>query len=354
MGLLGKTINDIMPQDASWRERATERVEQLTMPRWALGRLLDLAVDLAGMTRSLRPGHARRLIVTLAADHGVARRGVSQYPQAVTAQMVANFAAGGAAVNALSRVANCGLLVVDMGVAGDLSALVERGVVVDASLGAGTADIAAGPAMTRQQAVRCVEQGIRIVSDRARQVDLFGTGEMGIGNTTSAAAICSCLTGEPPARVTGRGTGVDDAGLRRKIRAVEVALERNRPDPEDGLDALSKVGGFEIGGIAGVILGAALHRRPVLVDGFISTAGALIAHALCPATVEYTILAHSSAEPGHEVMCAHLGKSPLLDLDLRLGEGTGAALAMPLVEGAARVLSEVATFTEAGVAGVDA
>jgi nicotinate-nucleotide--dimethylbenzimidazole phosphoribosyltransferase len=264
---------------------------------------------------------------------------------------VANFATGGAGVNALAKVGGADLLVVDMGVAGDLSEWVDRGAVVDCRVGPGTRDISVGPAMSREDAVVSVEHGIRLALERSPDTDIFGTGEMGIGNTTPSAAICACVTGEPIERVTGRGTGIDDHRLQQKIEVVRRALTVNAPNCEDGLDVLAGVGGFEIGGIAGLILGAARERRPVVVDGFISTAGALIAQALCPAAADYMVLAHASAEYGHEAMCAYLGKRPLLDLDFRLGEGTGAALAMPLLEGAVRVLSEVATFSEAGVSG---
>lgn len=351
MGLLEETVEQVAPQDPAWRARARERLERLTMPRWALGRLMDLAEDLAGMTRSMRPPVERRTVVTMAADHGVVSEGVSQYPQEVTVQMVHNFAQGGAGVNALARVGGAHLVVVDMGVAGDLGGLVREGRVVSGRAGGGTGNIARGPAMAREEAVRCVETGIEIALGLGPTTDVFGTGDMGIGNTTPSAAIAAVLTGRPAAEVTGRGTGIDDARLAHKTQVIERAIEVNRPDAGDGVDVLAKVGGFEIGGIAGLILGAASLRRPVVVDGFISTAGALIAHALAPHTADYMIAAHRSAERGHGLMLDRLGKRPLLDLDLRLGEGTGAALAMPLVEAAARLLTEVRTFEEAAVSG---
>jgi len=238
---------------------------------------------------------------------------------------------------------------VDMGVAANLSPVARTGKIVSKKIAPGTANIARGPAMTRQQAIQAVEAGIEVVERLSDSTDVFGAGDMGIANTTPSAAVVAALTGAPAAEVTGRGTGIDDSQLARKIAVVETALNVNRPDPNDGLDVLSKVGGFEIGGIAGLVLGAAARRKPVVLDGFISTAGALIAHALAPAAADYMIAAHRSAEHGHKVMHQRLGKEPLLDLKLRLGEGTGAALAMNLVEAAARVLTKVATFEEAAV-----
>jgi nicotinate-nucleotide--dimethylbenzimidazole phosphoribosyltransferase len=349
VSLLNATLARIAPQDPAWRDRAKQRLDQLIMPHWALGRLMDLAVDLAGMTRSLSPPVARKTIVTMAGDHGVAAEGVSKYPQEVTPQMVLGFVGGMAGINALSRLAGARVVVVDMGVAADLGELARAGKIIDKKVALGTANIAAGPAMTRQQAVQAVEAGIEIVEGLAETTDVFGTGDMGIANTTPSTAVVAMLTRMPVAEVTGRGTGIDDEQLARKIAVVEKALALNRPDPLDPLGVLAKVGGFEIGGIAGVVLAAAARQKPVVVDGFISTAGAMLAHALCPAAGDYIIAAHRSAEQGHRVMHARLGKEPLLDLGLRLGEGTGAALAMNLVEAAQRILTEVATFDEAHV-----
>ena len=324
------------------------------MPHWALGRLMDLAVDLAGMTRSLRPPTARKTIVTMAGDHGVAAEGVSKYPQEVTPQMVLGFVGGMAGINALGRLAGARVVVVDMGVAADLGALAAAGKIIAKKVAPGTANIAKGPAMTRDQAVQAIDAGIEVVAALADSTDVFGTGDMGIANTTPSTAVVAAITGEPVAALTGRGTGIDDEQLTRKIAVVEAALAVNRPDPRDGLDVLAKVGGFEIGGIAGVILAAAARRKPVVVDGFISTAGALIAQALCPAAIDYVVAAHRSAEQGHRTMQRQLGKEPLLDLNLRLGEGSGAALAMNLVEAAQRILTEVATFDEAHVSKANA
>jgi nicotinate-nucleotide--dimethylbenzimidazole phosphoribosyltransferase len=347
MTLLNDTIARIQSQDQNSRAAAHARLSQLTMPYWALGRLMDLAEDLAGMTGSLRPPLARKVVVTMAGDHGVTAAGVSLYPQAVTAQMVLNFVNGGAGINALAKLAGARVVVADLGVASDLGPAKDK--IVSKPVAPGTANMAVGPAMTREQAIRSIEAGIEIVHDLADTTDLFGTGDMGIGNTTPSSAIIAVLTGSSVEQVTGRGTGIDDAQLQHKIAVIEKALAANQPNLADGLDVLAKVGGFEIGGIAGLILGAASLRKPVLIDGVISTAGALIAHALEPKSADYMIAAHRSVEQGHRVALQHLGKQPLLDLDLRLGEGTGAALAMPMVEAAACLLTEVATFEEAAV-----
>jgi nicotinate-nucleotide--dimethylbenzimidazole phosphoribosyltransferase len=353
MSTLAATLAAITPQDPAWRAQATARIEQLTMPRWALGRLCDLAVDLAGMTRSLRPAVERATIVTMAGDHGVCAEGVSLFPQAVTPQMVHNFVRGGAGVNVLARVSGARVVVADLGVAADLSALVASGAIIGAKVAPGTANLAVGPAMSRAQALESIERGIAIAHQLAATSDVFGTGEMGIGNTTPAAAIISVLTGTAPEVVTGCGTGIGEAQRQHKAQVIARGLALNRPDPADGLDVLTKVGGFEIGGLAGLCLGAAALRRPVVVDGFISTAGALVAHALCPAVADYLICAHQSEERGHRLMLERLGKRPLLDLGFRLGEGTGAALAMSLVQGARGILTEMATFAEAAVSGAE-
>ncbi|MBI4560267.1 MAG: nicotinate-nucleotide--dimethylbenzimidazole phosphoribosyltransferase [Candidatus Hydrogenedentes bacterium] len=353
MEILEPTIARITPQDAAWRDRATRRLEQLTMPHWALGRLMDLAVDLAGMTWSLQPPVARRAVVVMAADHGVAQEGVSKYPQEVTLQMVRNFAAGGAGINALAGAAGAKVVVVDMGVAGNLKDLVDSGTILCKHIAPGTSSMARGPAMTREQAVRAVEAGIEVAQALAASTDVFGTGDMGIANTTPSSAIIAALCRTPVEEVTGQGTGIDEEQRRHKISVIKKALAINRPNIADGLDVLAKVGGFEIGGIAGLILGAAALRKPVIVDGFISTAAALIARSLAPVSCEYMIAAHRSAEQGHHAALEHLNKQPLLNLGLRLGEGTGAALAMHLVEGAARILTKVATFEEAAVSKAD-
>ena len=347
MSLLEKTLSSIVPQDAAARAAAHARLEALAMPYWALGRLLDLAEDLAGMTASMKPPVERKAVVVMAGDHGVVADGVSAYPQEVTVQMVANIAAGGASINALARQVGATVTVVDMGVAGDLSGLGDA--VVARKVAPGTASIARGPAMSRAQAVQALEAGIEVAQELGPTTDVFGTGEMGIGNTTPSSAIVAAVSGAEAVEVTGRGTGLDDEQLQHKAGIVEQCLRVNRVDLGDGVDLLAKLGGFEIGGIAGLILGAAAMRRPVVIDGFISTAGALVAQAVCPVSTEYMIAAHRSVEQGHRIALEKLGKKPLLDMDLRLGEGTGAALAMNLVDAAVRVLTEVATFEEAAV-----
>jgi len=349
MTLLDTTIHQIQPHDSSARRQARRRLEQLTMPHWALGRLLDLAEELSGIAGAVPPAVARKAVVVMAADHGVAGEGVSQYPQEVTLQMVGNFLRCGAGINALANQCGARVVVVDMGVAGDLAAFGFEGQGISKRIGPGTRNLAVEPAMSREEAVRSVEAGIEVAQELALRTDVFGTGEMGIANTTASTAILAAISAEPVARITGRGTGIDDARLAKKINVIEQSLALHQPDPKDGLDLLAKVGGFEIGGLAGLILGAASLRKPVVVDGFISTAAALIAARLCPLAAEYMIAAHRSQEPGHALALQCLGKQPLLDLDLRLGEGTGAALAMNLVEAAVRVLTEVATFEEASV-----
>ena len=354
MSLLERTIEKIFPQDSASREAAKNRLDNLALPHWALGDLMDLAIDLAGMTGTIRPVVKHKAIITMAGDHGVVVENVSKYPQEVTLQMVYNFVRGGAGINALAGQAGAEIFVVDMGVAADLKDLAEAGKIINKKVGLGTDNIAAGPAMSKAMAKRAIESGIDIANDLSTRFDLFGTGDMGIGNTTPSTAIAAVCTGKSVEELTGRGTGLDDAQLSHKISVIKRALEVNKPDKRDGLDILAKVGGFEIGGIAGLILGAAANRKPVLVDGFISTAGALIACRIEPFVKDYLIFSHRSVEPGHKAMQEALGcKKPLLDLNFRLGEGTGAAVAMNLVEGAVAILTKVATFAEASVTEAD-
>ncbi|MCF8057626.1 MAG: nicotinate-nucleotide--dimethylbenzimidazole phosphoribosyltransferase [Desulfocapsa sp.] len=353
MSLLGRTLKEIYPQDSGFRDRAKERLDQLALPHWALGDLMDLAIDLAGMTRSMQPPVARKAVVTMAGDHGVVAEGVSKFPQEVTPQMVYNFVNGGAGINALARQAGAEVVVVDMGVAADLNDLVKQGKIINKKVGLGTDNIAKGPAMSHAMAMRAVESGIDVAMELADRIDVFGTGDMGIGNTTPSTAIAAVITGKPIAELTGRGTGLDDEQLVHKQEVIKEILACNTPDPKNGLDILAKIGGFEIGGIAGLIIGAAAQRKPVVVDGFISSAGALIALTIEPFVRDYIICAHRSMEPGHKAMQEKMGCRPLLDLNMRLGEGTGAALAMNLVEAAVAVLTEISTFEEAAVAGAD-
>lgn len=354
MGLIGETVEKIYPQDTVAREEARNRLDQLTMPHWALGDLMDLAIDIAGITRTITPTVAQKAVVTMAADHGVVQEGVSKFPAEVTQQMVYNFVNGGAGINALANQASADVFVVDMGVNGDFSDLVEKGKIINKKIGLGTNNLAKGPAMSTALAIKSVEAGINVANELNGRVDLFGTGDMGIGNTTPSTAIAAVVTGVDISILTGRGTGLDDKQLKHKIKIIEKSIKVNQPDPKNGIDILAKIGGFEIGGIAGLILGAAANKKPVLVDGLISTAGALIAYTIEPFIRDYIICSHRSMEPGHKYMQEKLGCSkPLLDLNMRLGEGTGAALCMNLVEAAVQILTQVATFEEAAVAGAD-
>lgn len=337
----------IPPLDDGAMVLARQRQDQLTKPTNSLGRLEELSVRLAGMTGRLDPPLKNKVVFTLAADHGVALEGVSAYPREVTAQMVLNFLAGGAAINVLARHMEARVVVADFGVDADLPPHPElRSVKVRR----GTDSITRGPAMTRAEATTAIERGATLVREEvARGLDIALTGDMGIGNTTAAAALICARTGLPADEIVGRGTGVDDAGLERKRAAVRIALSVNRTRLDDPMDALAAVGGFEIAGLVGIILEASANRRPVLVDGFISGAAALTAAAIVPEVKAYLIAAHQSHELGHAAALRKLGLDPLLNLDLRLGEGTGAVLALPLVEAAVRILNEMATFAEAGV-----
>jgi nicotinate-nucleotide--dimethylbenzimidazole phosphoribosyltransferase len=344
---LNKLIENVRPVDVNAMQSARARQDRLTKPQGSLGRLEELSIQVAGITAQPIPRLTHKVVTVMAGDHGVVAEGVSAYPQDVTPQMVLNFLHGGAAINALARHVGARVVVVDMGVASDLPA--HPGLLVR-KVAYGTGNIARGPAMTREQAIQALLAGAEVVEElMASGLDMLATGDMGIGNTTPSAAIAAAFTGLPVEEIAGRGTGVDDAGLQRKISAIRRALEVNQPNPQDSLDVLAKVGGFEIGGLAGAILGAIANRRPVVVDGFISTAAAMIAVQLAPVARDYLIAAHTSQEHGHHVMMSWLGLSPLLDLKMRLGEGTGAALAMSLVEAACKTLAEMATFDEAGV-----
>jgi nicotinate-nucleotide--dimethylbenzimidazole phosphoribosyltransferase len=347
--LLAATLQAIQPLDGEAMAQARARQARLTKPPGSLGRLETLSVQLAGITAQGRPCLGRKVIFVLAADHGVVRQGVSAYPQEVTAQMVLNFLRGGAAINVLARTVGASVVVADFGVIAPLS---DHPELRSFRIGPGTQDMSCEPAMSREQALAAVEAGIRLfqLEQEQRGAGLVALGEMGIGNSTSAAAIVAVMTGRPAAEVTGPGTGLDAAGVAHKIAIIARALALHRPDPARPLDVLARVGGFEIGGLAGIALASAVARVPVIIDGFISTAAALLACALAPSVRDYLIAAHCSAEPGHAVALERLGLQPLLDLGMRLGEGTGAALAIPLVDAAARLLVEMATFDEAGVA----
>jgi len=345
--LMQHTIEMIKPLDEEAMAKARARQNTLTKPRGSLGILEELSIQLAGIQGKPIPQITHKAIITMAGDHGVVAEKVGNWPQEVTTQMVANFLGGGAGINVIARQVDARVVVVDMGVATELK---PNHRLLSRKIGFGTQNMALGPAMTGEQAVKTVESGIEIVTaEIAKGLDIAGTGDMGIGNTTASAAICAIITSQPVAEVTGRGTGLSDEQLAHKVAVINRALAVNHPDPAQPLDVLAKVGGFEIGGLVGVMLGAAANRTPVVIDGFISGAAALIAIALAPTLKDYLIPAHLSAESGHRLLLEHPGLSPLLNLDMRLGEGTGAALGIFLAETATKILAEMTTFAEAGV-----
>ena len=351
MAHLAQAIESIRALDEKAMRAARLRQDNLTKPKGSLGRLEELSIQVAGITGQAMPRLEHKAIVTMAADHGVVTQEVSLYPQEVTVQMVQNFLHGGAGINVLARQAGARVIVVDVGAASNIE---PHPGLVSKKVAHGTRDMTLGPAMGRDQALAAVKAGLEVLEQEVgKGLDIVGTGDMGIGNTTSASAITAAITGAPVAEVTGRGTGIDDHQLAHKVRMIERALGGNRPDANDALDVLAKVGGFEIGAICGLCLGGAAARRPVLVDGFISTAGALLAVKICPAAAEYLIAAHRSVEVGHRAMLEEIGLKPLISLDFRLGEGTGAALGMILVETAVRLLNDMATFESAGVSDKD-
>jgi nicotinate-nucleotide--dimethylbenzimidazole phosphoribosyltransferase len=339
--LVAGVVARIEPPDERAAAAALTALDAKTKPRGSLGRLEELAVRLAAIRGGAGP--LDPVVVVAAADHGYAAEGVSAYPTEVTRQMLANFAAGGAAINVLAREAGARLVVVDAGVAEPLGHPEVR----ELRVGAGTANAAVGPAMSRDQALEALANGIRLAGEL--DAGTVALGEMGIGSTTAAAALAAVLLPAPAAAVCGRGTGLDDAGVARKVAVVERALAVNAPDPADPVGVLAAVGGFEIGLLAGLALGAAADRVPVLLDGFIAGAAALVAARLAPAVTGSMIAAHRSPEPGHALVLDALGLEPLLDLGLRLGEGSGAALALPLLRSALAILAEMATFEDAGV-----
>ena len=334
--------------DEEARRLARDRQDRLTKPAGSLGRLETLSVDLAGMTGRVDPPLGQRVVFTLAADHGVAAEGVSAYPREVTAQMVLNFLAGGAAVNVLARLVGARVVVADLGVDADLP---NHPSLRALKVRRGTDSIMRGPAMSVDEARQAIDHGRQLVLDEMEHgLDVALTGDMGIGNTTASAALICALTGLDPQDVVGRGTGVDDAGLARKREAVRAALNVNAERIARGpLDTLAAVGGLEIAGLVGVIIEAASRRKPVVIDGFISAAAALGAARIAPGSTAYMVASHRSQELGHAAALQQLGLKPLFDLDLRLGEGTGALLALPLLDAAVRTLNEMATFDEAGV-----
>jgi len=348
MELLRETISNIKAPDLQAVEQAKQRLDNLTKPPGSLGLLEEIAYRLAGIQGKALPELPKdKVVMVLAGDHGVVAEGVSAFPQEVTPQMVFNFLRGGAAINVLSRHAGARVVVADVGIAGRP---LEMEGLISCRVKSGTDNFVLGPAMSREEAVQAIEAGIRLVQQQAQDVPAFvATGEMGIGNTTPSTAILAAFGGFHPKEVTGKGTGLDNARVQHKAEVIARALEVNKPDNSDGLDVLSKVGGLEIAGLAGVILGCAASRIPVVIDGFISGAAALVARSLAPLSREYMFASHASDEPGHRLMMEMLGLKPLLYLEMRLGEGTGAALAFPLMEAAVRIINEMATFAEAGV-----
>ena len=345
---LDKAIKAICPPDTEIIKAALDRLAQQARPAGSLGVLEPLSARLAGIARTLDVRLDNKIIVTCAGDHGVFSEGVSLFPQEVTAQMVYNFVNGGASINVLARHAGAQVKVADLGVNHDFEPDLP---IFHKKVRKATSNLAMGPAMSREEAVRSIEAGIDIVETLLAEgpVHILGTGDMGIGNTTPSSAIIAVMSGIKVERLTGRGTGIDEEALRNKIGVIERALAINRPDPEDALDVLSKVGGFEIGGLAGLVLGAAAYQIPVVCDGLISTAGALIACSLAPAAKPYLFASHQSVEVGHRYMHQHLNLEPLLDIKFRLGEGTGAALAMGLLDAATRILADIKTFDEVSI-----
>jgi nicotinate-nucleotide--dimethylbenzimidazole phosphoribosyltransferase len=345
---LSQIISQIEPLDPAWEETAQARLDSLTKPQGSLGRLEELAARYVAITREAMPSLEQKWVVVFAADHGVVAEGVSAYPQEVTQQMVLNFLRGGAGINVLARHVGARVVVVDIGVNHDFGPMPE---LIVRKVAYGSRNMAQEPALTREEAIRALLVGVELAEmATASGMDAMAAGDMGIGNTTPAAALASIFTGRPVAAVTGRGTGIEDQALRHKVAVINRALALHQPSAEDPVGALAAVGGLEIAGIAGLILGTAAARRPLLLDGFIATAGALVAVALAPAVKDYLIAAHRSVEPGHQIMLDFLGLKPLINLQMRLGEGTGAALGMNLLEAGVRIYREMATFEEAGVA----
>lgn len=351
MDKLKKVIKAIEEIDNSLAKKTQERLDNLTKPQGSLGRLEEIAKAVVQATGRENPCFKNKAIITMAADHGVANEGVSAFPQEVTEQMVYNFIRGGAGINVLARYVGARVVVVDMGVAKKIqipNAKIQN--FKDKKINFGTKNIIKEPAMTKKEAVRSIESGIEVLEEEFEKgLDIVGTGDMGIGNTTASSAIAACITGKSVEALTGRGTGINDKALVTKIQVIKRALSINNPDLENPLDILAKVGGFEIGGLAGVILAGASRKIPVVIDGFISGAAALIAYGLQPRVKNYMIASHCSQEKGHRVILEYMGLNPILDLNLRLGEGTGAALAMNIVEASVKILTEMATFKSASV-----
>ncbi len=351
MNKIRKTIETIEKIDYSLAEKTQKRLDNLTKPQGSLGRLEELAKQLVEITRNENPAIKDKVIFTMAGDHGITEEGVSAYPPEVTAQMIYNFIKGGAGINVLANHIGARVVIVDMGVVGKSQIANRKSQSFrDKKVNYGTKNMAKGSAMTKEEAMKSIENGIEVFEEEfERGIDIVGTGDMGIGNTTSSSAIAAAITGEAVEALTGRGTGIDDGAFAHKAEVIKKAIKINRPNSKDAIDVLSKVGGFEIGGLAGIILGASAKRIPVVIDGFISGAAALIAYRLEPKVKDYIIAAHCSVEKGHKIILDYIGLKPLLDLDLRLGEGTGAALGISITEASVKILTEMSTFQDAGV-----
>jgi len=348
MNKIKEVINKIKDLDNKSMQIAQKKLDFLTKPQGSLGRLEDLAKQLAGITGRLNPSLKNKVVFTLAADHGIAEEGVSAFPQEVTAQMVYNFLKGGAGINVLARHVKARVVVVDMGVKEKLK--LQSAKLKIKKIGFGTKNFLKEKAMTRVQAKQAVLAGVEVFeSEFKKGIDIIGTGDMGIGNTTSSSAIVAAITASAVSDVTGRGTGINEKAFKNKVKLIKQALKLHKPDRKDAMDVLSKVGGFEIAGLAGIILAAAARKVPVVIDGFISGAAALIAYRLCAKVKQYLIAAHCSVEKGHIIALKFMGLKPLLNLDLRLGEGTGAALAMNIVDASLKIMNEMATFESAQV-----
>ena len=347
MDRLQETIAKIKKPDLGLMKQVQARLDSLTKPRGSLGRLEELAKQIVSITANLSPRIEKKAIIIMTADHGVVEEGISAYPGEVTPQMVYNFLNDGAAINVLARHIGAEVLVVDVGVAADFQ---EHQSLMLEKIDYGTKNMVKGPAMTDEQAVKSLEVGIEAAEEMIKKgYDIIATGDMGIGNTTASSAIAAVICRTDVESVTSYGTGIDDRCLENKINVIKKAISVNKPDAADGIDVLSKVGGFEIGGIAGIILGCASGRTPVVIDGFISGAGALIAAAISPDSTNYMIASHCSSEKGHRIVLDRLGLKPLFDFDMRLGEGTGAAIGISIIEASVKILNEMATFSQAGV-----
>ncbi len=339
MDLITQTLTTVKPVDTGIIKAMEGKQDTLAKPKHSLGRLEELSIQIAGVQRTTRPKIVQKWITIFAADHGIALEGVTSAPQEITALQTQNFITGGAGINAISRVEGISLIVTDIGVACEYDHTGVR----QCSLGKGTDNFVKGPAMTREQAVHSLEIGIERVNE-ITDLDILGTGEMGLGNTSASTAIFSVMLGLPVPDITGMGSGISSELQKRKAVLIQQGIAENKPDKEDPIDVLAKVGGFEIGGMAGAMLAAAARSVPVIVDGFISSAAAEIALGLCPQLKEYLILSHRSAEKGHDLISSLMGLDPLLDLGLRLGEGSGAALAINLCEAAVHIANDMATL----------